>query len=77
MANETKLLEHQLEEEKRLLEIETKIDQLERKIDTLTTDVGDLVAAWKAANWLVGLVKWVGGIAVAISAIATMIKLKG
>ena len=72
-----KLIEHQLEEEKRLLEIENKIENLERKIDTLTTDISDLVAAWKAANWLVGLVKWIGGLAVAVTAIATVIKLKG
>lgn len=66
--------EHQLKEEKRLLEIEQNIKSLEEKIDTLSKDVTDLVSAWKAASWLVSLVKWVGGIAVAITAIITLLK---
>lgn len=61
--------EHQLKEELRLQEIETNIKALEDKIDNLTNSVSDLVMAWKAASWLVSLVKWVGGIAVAITAI--------
>lgn len=68
------LQEHQLKEEKRLLEIEQNIKSLEEKIDTLSKDVSDLVSAWKAASWLVSLVKWVGGIAVAITAILTLTK---
>lgn len=68
------LQEHQLKEEKRLLEIEQNIKSLEEKIDTLSKDVTDLVSAWKAASWLVSLVKWVGGIAVAVTAIATLLK---
>ena len=70
----TNLNEHMLEEEKRLLEIEQNIKSLEEKIDTLSRDVTDLVSAWKAASWLVSLVKWVGGIAVAVTAIATLLK---
>lgn len=68
------LLEHQLQEEKRLLEIEQKLKSLEKKIDILTNDVQDLVSAWKAASWLVSAVKWVGGIAVAATAIITLLK---
>ena len=68
------LQEHQLKEEKRLLEIEQNIKSLEEKIDTLSKDVTDLVSAWKAASWLVSLVKWVGGIALAVTAIATLLK---
>lgn len=68
------LVEHQLEEEKRLLEIEQKLKSLEDKIDHLSTDVSDLVSAWKAASWLVSAVKWIGGIAVAITATITLIK---
>jgi hypothetical protein len=71
---DVELMHHQLEEEKRLLEIEQKLKSLESKIDILTTDVQDLVSAWKAAGWLVSAVKWVGGIAVAITAIYTLIK---
>lgn len=68
------LTDHQLQEEKRLLEIEQKLKSLEDKIDSLTTDVQDLVSAWKAASWLVSAVKWVGGIAVAVTAIVTLLK---
>ncbi len=73
-VGEEQLYQHQLAEEKRLLEIEQNIKSLEEKIDTLSKDVTDLVSAWKAASWLVSLVKWVGGIAVAITAILTLIK---
>ena len=68
------LQEHQMKEEKRLLEIEQNIKSLEEKIDTLSKDVTDLVSAWKAASWLVSLVKWIGGIAVAVTAILTLLK---
>lgn len=71
---DTELQEHQLKEEIRLLEIEQNIKALEEKIDTLSQDVSDLVSAWKAASWLVSLVKWIGGIAVAVTAIITLIK---
>lgn len=71
-----KLTEHQLKEEMRLIEIETNIKQLEQKIDTLSTSVSDLVTAWKAASWLVSAVKWVGGIAIAITAIVSLVKVK-
>lgn len=65
---------HQLAEELRLVEIEHNIKSLEEKIDALTENVDDLVSAWKAASWLVSIIKWVGGIAVALTAIATLIK---
>ena len=55
--------------EERLLEIEAKLDKL-------SNDVEDLVSAWKAANWLVGFVKWAGGLATAIVAIYTLLKMK-
>jgi len=73
-VGEEQLYQHQLAEEKRLLEIEQNIKSLEDKIDTLQKDVSDLVSAWKAASWLVSLVKWVGGIAVAATAIITLLK---
>lgn len=68
------LIDHQLAEEKRLLEIEQTIKSLESKLDILQTDVSSLVSAWKAAGWLVGVVKWVGGIAVALTAISVLLK---
>lgn len=61
-------------EEKRLLEIETNIKALEEKIDLLTTDVSELVSAWKAAGWLVSVVKWIGGLAAAVTAVIVLFK---
>lgn len=66
--------EHHLTEEIRLLQIETTIKALESKIDTISKDVSDLVSAWKAASWLVSAVKWVGTVAVAITAILALLK---
>jgi len=54
-------------DDQRLTEIETKLDKL-------ALDVEDLVAAWKAAGWLVGVVKWLGGLAIAGTAIITFMK---
>ena len=68
------LLEHQLYEEKRLLEIENNIKGLEKKIDALTASVSGLVSAWEATSWLVSTVKWISGIAVACVALYTIIK---
>jgi len=71
------LYQHQLAEEKRLLEIEQNIKALEAKIDTLTDNVSDLVSAWKAAEWLLSVIKWAGGLSTAVVAIYTLIKVKG
>jgi len=54
-----------------------RLTQIEKKLDKLSVDVEDLVSAWKAANLVVGFIKWVGGAATAITAIYTLIKLKG
>lgn len=54
-------------DDQRLTEIETKLDKL-------ALDVEDLVAAWKAAAWLVSVVKWLGGLAIAGTAIITFMK---
>lgn len=54
-----------------------RLAQIENKLDKLATDVEDLVAAWKAANLVVGFIKWVGGLATAFTAIYTLLKLKG
>ena len=66
--------EHRLAEERRLVEIEHNIKSLEEKIDTLQRNVSDLVSAWKAASWLVSVVKWLGGLAIAGTAIITFMK---
>lgn len=67
-------MQHQIEEEKRLLEIEAKLKSLDEKMDIVSADVADLVTAWKAASWLVNVIKWIGGIAVAVTAIISFFK---
>jgi len=51
-----------------------RLTEIERKLDKLSTDVEDLVSAWKAASWLVSVIKYVGGVAVALTAIFTLVK---
>lgn len=51
-----------------------RLTEIESKLDKLATDVEDLVAAWKAAAWLVSVVKWLGGLAIAGTAIVTFMK---
>lgn len=68
------LIDHHIYEERRLLEIEQNIKTLENKIDVLTENVEGLVSAWKAAAWLVSLVKWASGVAIACGTIYTLIK---
>lgn len=55
-------------------EYDARLVELERKIDKLSTDVEDLVTAWKAASWVVGAVKWLGGVATAVTAIYLLFK---
>lgn len=54
-----------------------RLTQIEQKLDKLAADVEDLVAAWKAANLVVGFIKWVGGLSTAVTAVYALLKLKG
>ena len=54
-----------------------RLTEIEAKLDKLTEDVEELVAAWKAANVIVGFIKWAGGIATALTAVIALLKLKG
>lgn len=72
--SDQQLLNHQICEERRLLEIETNIKTLDEKIDVLTANVEGLVSAWKAASWLVSTVKWISATAIAIAALYTLFK---
>ena len=74
MTMDDELYRHQLVEEKRLNEIEFEMKEIKTAITQLQIDVADLVSAWKAASWLVAAVKWVGGIAISITAIIVMLK---
>lgn len=68
------LIDHQLNEERRLMEIELTIKTLEAKIDTLSNSISGLVAAWEATSWIVSAVKWISGIVVACTALYTFFK---
>ena len=68
---------HELNEERRLSEIEHRIKDLSGKIDVLSRDVEDLVTAWKAANWLVNLVKWAAAVSSAITVLFLLASGKG
>lgn len=68
------LTEHQVFEERRLTDMDRDIKEMRAELIRLSADVSDLVTAWKAANWLVSLVKWIGGIAIAVTAFTTMVK---
>jgi len=54
-----------------------RLVEIEKKIDKLSSDVEDLVTAWKAANVIVGFIKWAGGIATGLTALIALLKLKG
>ena len=54
-----------------------RLTEIEAKLDKLTVDVEELVRAWKAANVIVGFIKWAGGIATAVTAVVTLLKFKG
>lgn len=54
-----------------------RLTEIEAKLDKLASDVEELVAAWKAANVIVGFIKWAGGIATGLTALIALLKLKG
>jgi len=68
------LTEHVVSEERRLLHMDNAIKEMRTEINRLSNDVSDLVSAWKAANWIVSLVKWLGGIAMAVTAFMALVK---
>ena len=68
------LTEHQIFDERRLTDIDRDLKEMRAELTRLSDDVSDLVSAWKAANWIVSLVKWLGGIAIAVTAFMTMLK---
>lgn len=54
-----------------------RLTEIEAKLDKLASDVEELVAAWKAANIIVGFIKLAGGIATGLAALIALLKLKG
>ena len=60
-----------------LQELKEMIKEHIRDEQDLTPIVKELVNTWKAATWLVNVVKWAGLIAGAITAVYTVITMKG
>lgn len=54
--------------------MEEKINSLRVEITELKQAVEDIVTAWKAATFFLGVVKWVAGIGAGLLAILTFIK---
>ena len=71
------LAEHLIADEKRLAVIENDIKNLTSKVSSLETSVSDLVTAWKTAGGIVSFVKWLAGLATALTAIILFIKSGG
>lgn len=71
-------LEERLTKQDQLLqELKELIKDHIRDEQDLTPIVKELVATWKAAAWLVSVVKWAGLIAGAITAMYTVLTMKG
>ena len=73
-VNEQEFTEHRIEEEKRLSQIDLKLSDLEKNIKDIKDDVADLVSAWKAASFILIIVKGLGAIATATAAILLLFK---
>jgi len=71
------ITEHLISEEKRLLHMDNAIKEMRTEINRLSNDVSDLVSAWKAANWLVNLVKWAAAVSSAITVLYLLASGKG
>ena len=69
-----KLTEHQVFDERRLTDIDRDIKGMRSEIARLSADVSDLVSAWKAASFLLSVVKGLGAIAVAIGSFMLLLK---
>ena len=69
-----KLTEHQVFDERRLTDIDRDIKEMRAEITRLSSDVSDLVSAWKAASFLISVVKGLGAIAVAIGSFMLLLK---
>lgn len=53
---------------------EYRLSEIERKLDNLSKDVEELVSAWKAASWMVSFIKWLGGLATAVTALVFLFR---
>jgi nicotinate-nucleotide pyrophosphorylase len=72
---DSRLVQHIVDEERRLSMLENDIKSLSTEVASLKASVSDLVTAWKTANGVVAFVKWLAGIATAVIAIVALVKL--
>lgn len=68
------LQEHYLNEESRLVRMEEEIKSLRKDISELKQSVDNIVTAWKAASFFLGVIKWIAGIGAGLVAIFSIFK---
>lgn len=56
--------------------LQKEIVDLTQKVEDLSTAVSGLVDAWKTASGVVGFIKWLSGVIVAVGIIWTAFKMK-
>jgi nicotinate-nucleotide pyrophosphorylase len=66
-----------VEEERRLGHLENQFTEISRRLEALEGSISSLVTAWNTASGIVSFVKWLAGIATAVTAIVVLIKMWG
>jgi hypothetical protein len=56
--------------------LQKEIVDLTDKVDKLSKEVAGLVDAWKTASGVVGFIKWLSGVVVAVGILWTAFKIK-
>jgi len=56
--------------------LQKEIVDLTDKVDRLSNEVAGLVDAWKTASGVVGFIKWLSGLIVAVGIVWTALKMK-
>lgn len=56
--------------------LQKELIDLTEKVDTLSKDVAGLLEMWKTANGVVGFIKWLSGVIVAIGIIWAALRVK-
>ena len=67
--------QHIIDDDRRLFKMEQELESVNKKLTELETSISDLVVAWKTASNIVASVKWLAGVATAIIAVVSFIKL--
>lgn len=56
--------------------LQKELVDLTDKVDTLSKDVAGLLEMWRTANGVVGFIKWLSGLVVAVGILWTAFKVK-